>query len=140
MKLNQATDYAFRAVLYMSRLPMGEVVEAKEIAEQEKIPLRFLLKIFRQLVAAGLVRSYRGVKGGYALAKHPKDISLRDVVEAVEGSIVMNRCLIEPEGCNKGGQPYCSIHHALSSIQKILIEELSRYDFYTLAGNSGRPE
>ncbi len=60
MKLNQATDYAFRAVLYLSKLSPGEVVEARIIAEQEHIPMRFMLKILRMLTQAGIVESYRG--------------------------------------------------------------------------------
>lgn len=71
MRLNQATDYAFRAVLYLAQLPPGEVVEAQVIARHEGIPMRFLLKILRLLTKAGIIYSYRGVGGGYALARPP---------------------------------------------------------------------
>lgn len=133
MKLNQATDYAFRAVLYLSGLPRGQVVEAKLIAEEQHIPIRFLLKIFRLLTRAGIVESYRGVSGGYALAKSPGEITLKDVVEAVEGPVEVNRCLIAPEECNKRNTARCPIHKALFSIQQYLNRELEKYDFESLS-------
>lgn len=129
MVLNQATDYAFRAVFYLSRLPEGEVVEAQRIAEQEHIPMRFLLKIMPSLVKAGIMRSIRGVGGGYVLAKHPKEISLLDVVEAIEGPIRINKCLIEARYCNKQAAPACAIHQALGGIQQTLIQELKASSF-----------
>ncbi|MFZ5633313.1 MAG: RrF2 family transcriptional regulator [Bacillota bacterium] len=133
MKLNQATDYALRAVLYLSRLPRGEVIEARLIAEEEHIPIRFLLKIFRFLTRAGIVESYRGVSGGYALAKAPAEITMKDVVEAVEGPVRINRCLIDPEECNKRNTARCPMHRALFSIQQTLERELEKYDFETLS-------
>jgi Rrf2 family protein len=132
MKLNQATDYAMRAVLYLSRLPQGQVVEAKLIAEEEHIPMRFLLKILRLLTKQGLVDSYRGVSGGYALAKEPKQITMLDVVEAIEGPIAVNRCLYAPEECSKLFSEHCPVHDALFELQKSITEHLSRYNFQIL--------
>lgn len=134
MRLNQATDYAFRAVLYLSRQPRGQVVEARLIAEEEKIPMRFLLKIFRLLTRAGIVESYRGINGGYSLARAPQEITMRDVIEAIEGPIQINRCLISPEECNKKFSSKCPIHHALFSVQQVLAGEFGRYDFGALSG------
>ena len=76
LKFNQATDYAFRIILYMSTLPFGTRKVGAELAKTSKIPERFLLKIMRYLVNAKLLHSYRGVDGGMTLAKKPKDISL----------------------------------------------------------------
>lgn len=133
MKLNQATDYAFRAVFYLSQLPKGQLAEAKLIAEQEKIPIRFLLKILRMLTTAGIVESYRGVSGGYALARDPGKITMKDVVEAVEGPLVVNRCLVAPEECNKNFTARCPLHKALFSIQQTLNKELASYNFADLS-------
>ena len=85
MKLNQATDYAFRMILHMAMLPSGQKVTGGVLAEQEMIPERFLLKIMRSLIAAGIMKSFRGVDGGFALNREPKDISMLDVIRAVEG-------------------------------------------------------
>ena len=135
MKINQATDYAFRAVFYLSLLPSGKVVEAKLIAEDENIPTRFLLKIFPLLIKAGIVESHRGTGGGYSLARSPAEITLKDVVEAVEGPVTINRCLISPEGCNKNHTAVCPIHNALLNIQQTMNRELEKYDFESLKKN-----
>lgn len=135
MRLNQATDYAFRAVLYLCRLPAGEVVEAKTIAADERIPIRFLLKILRLLNQAGIVESLRGVSGGHKLAKKPREITMKDVVEAVEGPIEINSCLVHPEACNKKRAGICSLHQALFSVRQVLNQELASHDFETLSKN-----
>lgn len=95
--------------------------------------MRFLLKIFRLLARAGIVESYRGVSGGYALAKRPEEITLKDVVEAVEGPMRINRCLIDPDECNKKQASACPMHRVLFSIQESLAGELEKYDFKTLS-------
>ena len=95
MKLNQATDYAFRMILHMAMLPSGQKVTGGVLAEQEMIPERFLLKIMRSLIAAGIMKSFRGVDGGFALNREPKDISMLDVIRAVEGDTYLQRCLYD---------------------------------------------
>ncbi|MEG6614995.1 Rrf2 family transcriptional regulator [Peptococcaceae bacterium 1198_IL3148] len=135
MKLNQATDYAFRIVLYLSRKKAGEIIEARQISEQENIPIRFLLKTIRLLTHADIVKSFRGLKGGYALAKPPADITLRDVVEAVEGPVKINKCLMDGSECNKDATGWCPIHKALRNIQINMNEELDKYNFADLLNN-----
>lgn len=132
MRLNQATDYAMRAVLYLSGVPYGQVMEAKLIAEEEHIPMRFLLKILRLLTKEGIVESHRGINGGYSLARHPSKITMLDVVEAVEGPIAINRCLYAPEECSKHYSEQCPVHEALFELQKSMAEHLSRYNFQML--------
>ncbi|MCK8816697.1 Rrf2 family transcriptional regulator [Natroniella sulfidigena] len=129
MKLSQATDYAFRAILYLARQGVGEKVDAQTISEAEVIPKRFLLKIFRKLVQAGVVESYRGKYGGYALAVDPAKITLKDIVEIVEGKITVNRCLIDPDECNKRATNRCKIHNALAEIQQEVNQKLAEYNF-----------
>jgi Rrf2 family protein len=135
MQLNQATDYAFRAVLYLTRFGSEEVVNAQVIAEKEEIPMRFLLKIMRSLIKAGIVKSYRGVDGGYSLAKPPQDITLLDVLEAVEGPVKINRCLIEHEYCSKKWANHCPIHQVLNGIQSNLLNDLASCNFAQLTEN-----
>ncbi|MDI6710973.1 MAG: Rrf2 family transcriptional regulator [Bacillota bacterium] len=140
MILNRATDYAFRAVLYLSLLPAGQVVEGKTISEDERIPMRFVLKILRTLSQAGIVRSHRGVKGGYSLARPPAEITMLDVIEAMEGPVRLNRCLISPEECNKRFTSKCPVHRALYAAQQALRDQFRRYNFEMLAAPpSGSP-
>ena len=88
MTINQATDYGFRAVLYLAGQPRGTLVEAQAIAQNVVIPMRFLLKIMPSLIKAGIVKSQRGVGGGYALAREPGDITLLQILEAIEGLFI----------------------------------------------------
>ncbi|MBM7557560.1 RrF2 family transcriptional regulator [Halanaerobacter jeridensis] len=132
MKLSQASDYAFRAVLYLAKQGVGNRVDAQTISEVENIPKRFLLKTFRKLAQTDIIESYRGKYGGYALAKDPADVTLLDVVEAVEGPIEVNRCLVEPEACNKQGADTCRIHHALYDVRETITDKLKEYTFAKL--------
>ncbi len=133
LKFNQATDYAFRIILYMSTLPFGTRKVGAELAKTSKIPERFLLKIMRYLVNAKLLHSYRGVDGGFSLAKKPKDINLYDVVTAVEGDTYLQHCLYDSESCSRGCHGQCAVQEAVGKIQAVLIEELKNVDFETLA-------
>ncbi|WP_298703110.1 Rrf2 family transcriptional regulator [uncultured Veillonella sp.] len=133
MKLNTATDYAFRMVLHMALLPNGTKITGSELAKAQKIPDRFLLKIMRPLIASGIMRSFRGVDGGFALAKQPKEVTLFDVIEAVEGATYLQRCLYDNETCSRGCHGSCAVQESFCHIQKNLITELKAVDFETLA-------
>lgn len=132
MNINQATDYGFRAVLFLAQQPRGVVVEAQTIANSQVVPMRFLLKIMPSLIKAGIVRSQRGVGGGYALAREPKDITLLDVLEAIEGPIYVNRCLLDEVLCSKQGPPSCQVHQVLAEIQQRLSNDFASYNFADL--------
>lgn len=132
MKITQEADYALRVILYLSKLGYGEKVEARVIAEKEDLPLRFLLKLLRKLTKSGIVVSFRGVKGGYALNKEPKDINLKDVIESIDGPIYVNRCTYDPQYCNAGKNGNCEVHRALCKIQKKLVDELESVNFQSL--------
>ncbi|MDS1029479.1 Rrf2 family transcriptional regulator [Bacillota bacterium LX-D] len=133
MRLNQATDYAMRVILYFASKPQGQVVEAKLISEQEHIPMRFLLKFLRQLVKAGLINSHRGTNGGYSLARPAKEISMLDVFEAMEGPLNINRCLYSPEECSKKFAGKCPVHEVLGELQGQMKIFLAKYDFEMLS-------
>lgn len=133
MRLTQETDYAFRIIYYLSKLGYNHKVEAKVLAEDEKIPLRFLLKIYRKLMGAGIVRSYRGKNGGYALMKKPEEITLKDVFEAIEGTLYINRCLYDKELCNLKRADYCKVNKVLNKIQNKLIFEMESVNFKDIA-------
>ena len=131
MKLNQATDYAFRMVLHMALLPSGSKVTGAVLAEQELIPERFLLKIMRS--PAGIMKSFRGVDGGFALNRSPQEISLLDVIRAVEGDAYLQRCLYDVGSCSKSCKGHCAINEAMGVIQHQLINQLEAVNFKTLA-------
>jgi len=99
LRLTNAADYAVRSMLYIASLPEGRVVLRSEVAETQKIPSSFMAKILRGLVRAGLLRSSRGVHGGFALARPAAEINLLDVVEAIEGPVALTQCIPDPDAC-----------------------------------------
>jgi len=132
MKITQEADYGLRVVLHLCKIGYGERVEAKVVAAQEGIPLRFLLKLLRKLIQHGIVKSYRGVAGGYALDKTPENITLREVIEAIDGPISVNRCTVESNFCNINRTGSCIIHKAMRKIQRDLLKELEGITFKNL--------
>ena len=97
MYITLETDYAIRIVDCL--VHSDHRMDAQSISEATYVSLRLSLKILRKLVTAGIVQSFKGAKGGYILAREPIDITLRDVIEAVEGPYRFSRCLAEDYEC-----------------------------------------
>ena len=87
MKLTRASSYALSALAYMAGLKQDQPIASHIVAQARGIPERFLLKVLKPLVSARVLRSIKGPNGGYRLAKSPKEISVLEVVEAVDGPI-----------------------------------------------------
>jgi Rrf2 family protein len=87
MRISAKADYAVRAALEMAAAPEGEPVKGERLAEAQDIPLQFLEHILLELKHARLVQARRGAKGGYWLAREPQEITLADVIRAVEGPL-----------------------------------------------------
>jgi Rrf2 family protein len=101
LRISRKIDYGLRAMIYLASIDEKAVVPFREIARQMMVPEDFLAKILKTLVDEGLVRSTRGPRGGYALAKQSSEISFLDVIEAVEGSVAINMCLDGDDPCGK---------------------------------------
>jgi Rrf2 family protein len=99
MQITRQADYAVRAVLYLSKLGPDQRAATSQIAEEQRIPPSFLAKIVSQLSVAGLLQTSRGARGGVSLAKSPEIISLLDVVEAIDGPILLNDCVSGNGNC-----------------------------------------
>jgi Rrf2 family protein len=99
LRLTNAADYAIRSMIYIASLPEDRVVLRSEVAEAQRIPPSFMAKILRGLVRAGLLRSSRGVHGGFTLARSAAEINLLEVVEAIEGPLSLTDCVPDPEAC-----------------------------------------
>ncbi len=108
MVISQATEYAIRALLHMASSPADDIVSKRDICKAQDITPGFLIKIMQPLIAKGLVKSYRGVAGGFTLGKPADQISLWDIVEAEEGPILLNKCLIQPGYCER--DVGCPVH------------------------------
>lgn len=121
MQVTRETDYAIRCVYYLAGKKSG-VTMVDEISKEMNIPKSFLAKILQKLGKGSLVKSYRGVKGGFMLSRAPEEISLLEVIEAVQGPLAMNICALDKALCERSTA--CAIHpvwvEARREVEKIL--------------------
>jgi len=99
MQITRQADYAVRAIYYLSTIGVENRASTSQIAKEQHIPPSFLAKIISQLSVAGLLHTSRGARGGVSLARDPKDITMLDVVEAIDGPILLNECVADAHGC-----------------------------------------
>lgn len=132
MQITRQADYALRAMLYLAKLPPNERAATSQIAENKKIPPSFLAKIISQLSIAGLIHTSRGARGGVTLARDAKEISVLEVVEAIDGPIALNECTVSPEGCPFSED--CPIHNLWCGTQADLVEKLRKTNFADFEG------
>ena len=128
MRITQEADYALRicAMLTMAEYPVASSVLSKELCVSPK----FTSKILRELLLAGLVNSSRGINGGFTLAKSPQRITLRTVIEAIDGPIAVRHCLTDEHNCNyQKDKSKCRFHAVFQELNGIII---SRLDLLTL--------
>lgn len=123
--LTRAADYGLRGLLYLSRESNNRMVMAGEIAEAENMPEYFFSKIFQNLAKAGIVNSSRGSSGGFSLARPPEQISLFDVLDAIEGSLCVSRCVDNPASCSRSAS--CPFNAYLAEAQESLFSTLRKY-------------
>ena len=111
MFITLEADYAVRIVSVLCR--EKDKMDAKTISNDACVTLRFALKILRKLVAADIVKSYKGTQGGYIINKDPAQLTLKDVLEAIEGTYYFSRCLSPDCTCNRGADGICCYQKAL---------------------------
>ena len=129
MHITLEADYAVRIVYCLALA--DKRMDAKAISEETSVTLRFSLKILRNLVSGGIVRSFKGTQGGYELARSPKEISLNDVIETVEGPFSLSRCLGGEYVCTKssaGGVP-CPFRGIYDEISSEVVQRMKAFTF-----------
>jgi Rrf2 family protein len=132
MELTRTGDYAVRVVVELASEPAGATVRTADLGRRTGVSHAYLSKIIQALAREGLVRTQRGTRGGVALVPRPQAISLRQVVEALEGPIRLNRCLVRPGLCDR--TPTCAVHPVWARIQAVLTRELDAVRIADLAG------
>lgn len=129
MQITRETDYAIRCVQYLCKNP-SDIKMVDEIASEMKIPKSFLAKILQKLTKAKIAKSFRGVKGGFILARRPEDINLLEIIEVIEGPIAMNICAVNERYCSFSDS--CSVHPIWVSIKKDIEQKLRSVNFKEL--------
>jgi Rrf2 family protein len=105
MQFTKAEEYGIFGILYLAEQPVGRITPLSEISETQNVPEKFLAKIFQSLSKAGLVRSHRGVKGGFSLGRQPDRITIREIVEDIQGPYFIAECLNGDRSCKKTNCP-----------------------------------
>ncbi len=131
MKLTRGGEYGIRGVLYLAGQDDGKISMLSAIAKAQDVPPRFLAKIFQALAKAGVVKSHRGAKGGFSLARSASEITIKDVIEAIEGPIYLNVCLMGDGECSR--DKICPMHEVWEEAQEKMMGVLARANFADLA-------
>lgn len=127
MHMTLETDYAVRIVEVLTS--SEKRTDARTISEKTHVPQRFALKILRKLVGDGIVKSYKGAHGGYQLARPADTITLREVIESVEGPYRISRCQDDEYCCS---HTTCRFHKIYSEISDMVREKLDSYTFASI--------
>src|SRR3972149_386787 len=135
MRLSLESKYGLEGLSVLARQPQGSVMLLQEIAAAGHLPPGFLAHIFQKLTRHNVVSSHRGAIRGYALARPPDEISLREIFEAIEGPGLFGRCVFWPGRC--GDQDPCSLHERWAVIRVGLHEMMERTTLAQVALREG---
>lgn len=126
MRITQEADYALRIVALLAS--RDSVVDANTIADEAGITQGFALKILRKLSLGEIVSSQKGASGGYRLARDAKEITIKDIIELIDGEIVISKCLFDEHICSKQGanKSACKIHLIFDAINRDIVERLDK--------------
>ncbi len=138
MQITRQADYAVRAVLFLSKIEPDTRAATSQIAQEQQIPPSFLAKIVSQLSVAGLLQTSRGARGGVSLARPAEAISLLDVVEAIDGPILLNECVAGNGACSFGDD--CPMQPVWCDAQLELVQRLKGTTFDQFVKNGHKHE
>jgi FeS assembly SUF system regulator len=124
IRITRETDYGIVLLSFMAVMPPEEVVTARDLAARACLTLPMASKILKALARAGLLVSHRGAKGGYGLARRPEEISVADVIAALEGPIGMTECASEAGNCEQ--EPVCPARRGWRRVSRQMREFLER--------------
>ncbi|NMC44648.1 MAG: Rrf2 family transcriptional regulator [candidate division Zixibacteria bacterium] len=124
MQFTKAEEYGIFGVVYLADQPADRITPLSEISETQGVPEKFLAKIFQSLSRSGLVRSHRGVKGGFSLGRPADQISIREIVEEIQGPYFIAKCLHTKDICNRKD---CPINLLLQKAQAALIDVFEKH-------------
>ncbi|HYV17616.1 MAG TPA: Rrf2 family transcriptional regulator [Verrucomicrobiae bacterium] len=138
IRLSKSADYGLMAMRHLALLPQGCCCSARELAQGHKIPPALMAKLMQRLARRGLVSATHGIKGGYRIARPAQTISLREVIEAIEGPLAMTDCH-DPRGerCDQDGT--CTVKQPLLEIQARIAALLAATSVRDLGGTPNRP-
>jgi Rrf2 family protein len=138
LELTKRGDYAVRAMVALARTRDDALIPVRRIADEMAIPVRFLPQVMGDLARAGLVSAVPGRGGGYRLARPAGQVSLLDVVEAVEGDSRRRTCILRGGPCGLDGT--CDVHDPFFAAQDAMIAKLSAARLDAIARRGTPPQ
>ena len=123
LRLSKKADYALIAMKHLATRPDAVSASAREIAEQYDIPIELMAKVLQRLVRRGLLASHQGTRGGYRLARTSAQISVADIIQAIDGPFTVTACSTESENCDQYSK--CSVRDPLWKIKDRIVSALS---------------
>jgi Rrf2 family protein len=123
MQLTRAADYAVRVMIHLATMPAGERALLPALARATGAPESFLSKVLQALCRAEFILSRRGQSGGFEILPPGREASIRTVIEAIEGPVRLNLCLVSGASCNR--KAYCAAHPIWSQAQEAMLGVLS---------------
>lgn len=132
MQITRQTEYAIRTLLELAGAPPGTMLQTRYISQRQQVPELFLKKTVQLLARAGLVTTRRGSGGGVVLNVPPHQLTLADILVAVEGKLALNVCLAPGDACPNS--PACPVRSILQRAQEALVRELSRETLADIVG------
>jgi Rrf2 family protein len=136
MQITRSGEYGLRGLVFLATQPPEKVTLVSEVSREQNIPETFLAKIFQRLSKAGILRSVRGANGGFTLRKPAHDITMREIIEALEGPIALNRCLLRKGECEE--EKICPLHPVWEEVQQRFLEILDNTTMEDLANRMTR--
>ena len=138
MVFSRRCEYAIQAILFLAGRENGTMVSIRDFTNRLGIPYHYLAKILQDLTRRKILKSHRGAKGGYALARNPEDITLIRVVEAVDGEAVLKSCVLGFAECSN--LKPCSLHEQWADSRERIRVLLETENIAGLAARMQRPE
>jgi Rrf2 family protein len=134
LRLSKKADYALIAMRHLALRADAGSSSAREIAEQFDIPVELLAKVLQRLVRMGLLTSHQGTHGGYVLARSAQQISVADIIQAIDGPVAVTACANESDACDQYDK--CSIRDPLWRIKERILTALAGCSLHELASEA----
>ncbi len=130
MQFTKAEEYGMLGILYLAEQDRAHVTPLSEISEAQDIPEKFLAKIFQSLSKSGIVRSHRGVRGGFTLARDPAKLTIKEVLEAIQGPYHLMKCIKDTGICDK--TTFCALRELLIIAEARLVSTFEEFSVASL--------
>ncbi len=131
-------EYAIQAVLYLALNSNGKMISIRELTNKLDIPYHFVAKILQDLTRKGLLVSHKGPSGGFSLGTPAKDITLLEIVEAIDGSGFMDNCVFGFPSCTCNNP--CAVHEQWDKVRNSIHKMLATKSILEMAGETKKPQ